>query len=190
MVKIGLVLLLLTAPLASAHADVFAFKDLEGYEKCLQTDHVVETVKTDKGEQSRLLSPVEIQLRCIESAVKLVSPSKDKALLMSFVKLTKRMTAQENSLDLVNVLVARSLPACNDIAIYEVLNRSLSRPADSHRRSYYSRARAIVKRCLKDPQYRKDFLEERDNANATLRANACQILREEKLVKSCPARKE
>ena len=47
-----------------------------------------------------------------------------------------------------------------------------------------------MKRCLVDPQYRKDFLEEKDNSSATLRANACQILREGKLVKSCPARKE
>jgi hypothetical protein len=181
-----LALLFLTATFTSAHADVFGFKDLEGYEKCLQTDHVVETVKTDKGEQSRLLSPLEIQLRCVDSAVKLLTPSKDKALITSFIKTTKRMTAHENSLDLINLLVARSLPACNDMAIYEVLNRSLNRPRDTHRRSYFTRARAIVKRCLKDPQYRKDFLEEKDSSEDYLRANACAILLEEKLVKSCP----
>lgn len=188
--KIGLALLLLMGTFTTAHADVFAFKDLEGYEKCLQTDHVVETVKTDKGEQSRLLSPVEIQLRCVDSAVKLLSPSKDKALILSFVKSTKRLTAHENSLDLINILVGRSLPACNDLEIYEVLNRSLRRSKDDDKKSYFNRGKAIVKRCLKDAQYRKDFLEEKDNSDATLAENACQILREEKLVKSCPARKE
>jgi hypothetical protein len=185
-VKIGLALLLLMAMYSSAHADVFVFKDLDGYEKCLQTDHLVETIKTEKGEQTRLLTEFEIQLRCIESAVKLLTPSKDKALIVSFIKLTKRMTGQENSLDLINVLVGNSLPACNDMAIYVVINRSLSRSRDTDRRSYFNRGRAIAKRCLKDPQYRKDFLEEKDSPNATLRANACEILREEKLVKSCP----
>jgi hypothetical protein len=188
-VKIGLIVLVVAGTAATAHADVFGFKDLEGYERCLQTDHLVETVKTDKGEQSRLLSQGEIQVRCIESAVKLLGPSKDKDLTMSFVKSTKRLSSQESSLDLINVLIDKSLPACNDMAVYEVLNRSLSRPKSSDAKSFYGKARGIVKRCLKDTQYRKDFLEEIDSSNAQLAANACEILLEEKLVKSCPAKK-
>lgn len=188
--KACLTLLLLMVSVTTAHADVFSFKDQGGYEACLETDHMVETVKSAEGEQSRFLSQLEIQLRCVDSAVKLLSPSKDKALVMRFIKTTKRLTAPENSLDLINVMVGKSLPACNDMAIYEVLNKSLRHPKNAHRRSYPSRAKAIVKRCLKDPRYRKDFLEEKDSSDANLRANACEILREEKLVKSCPARKQ
>lgn len=190
--KSGLILLVVagTAAVSStAHADVFAFKDLDGYERCLQTDHLVETVKTDKGEQSRLLSQVEIQLRCIESAVKLLGPSKDKDLAMSFVKSTKRLSNAESSLDLIHVLVDKSLPACNDMAVYEVINRSLSRPKTTEAKSYYSKGRGVAKKCLKDAQYKKDFLEEIDSSNAQLAANACEILLEEKAVKSCPVKK-
>ncbi|HWU91510.1 MAG TPA: hypothetical protein VN253_29785 [Kofleriaceae bacterium] len=187
--KSGLILLIVAGTATSAHADVFGFKDLDGYERCLQTDHLVETVKTDKGEQSRLLGPLEIQLRCIESAVKLLGPSKDKDLAMSFVKSTKRLTAPENSLDLINVLVDKSLPACNDMAVYEVINRSLSRPMSTDSKSSYSKGRGVAKRCLKDAQYRKDFLEELDSSNTQLREAACDLLLEEKLVKACPAKK-
>ncbi len=187
--KSGLVLLIIAGTAASASADVFGFKDLDGYERCLQTDHLVETVKTDKGEQSRILGPGEIQPRCIESAVKLLGPSKDKDLVMSFVKSTKRLAGPESSLDLIHVLVDKSLPACNEMAVYEVINRSLSRPKSTEARSSYSKGRGVAKRCLKDAQYRKDFLEEIDSANAQLSANACEILLEEKLVKSCPAKK-
>jgi hypothetical protein len=193
-VKRGLILLVVAGTAAgtasSARADVFGFKDLEGYERCLQTDHLVETVKTDKGEQSRFLSQVEIQLRCIESAVKLLGPSKDKDLAMSFVKSTKRLSSHENSLDLINVLVDKSLPDCNEMAVYEVINRGLSRPKTTEAKSSYSRARIVAKKCLKDAQYKKDFLEEIDSSDAQLAANACEILLEEKLVKSCPAKKK
>jgi hypothetical protein len=42
-----------------------------------------------------------------------------------------------------------------------------------------------VKRCLKDGEFKKDFLEEKDSSDSYLAANACTILLEEKLVKSC-----
>ena len=188
-VKRGLILLVLAGTASSAHADVFGFKDLDGYERCLQTDHLVETVKTDKGEQSRMLNQLEIQLRCIDSAVKLLAPSKGSDLAMSFVKMTKRLTGPENALPIISVAVDKSLPVCNEMANYEVLNRALSRPKTSEVKSSFQRARAIAKRCLKDNQYRQDFLEEKDSPTAELAANACDLLLEEKIVKSCPARK-
>jgi len=172
--------------LGTSHAaggDVFAFKDLDGFERCMQLDHLVEKVTTDKGEQARLLSPDEIQLRCIEAAVKLVSANKNKDLTMEFVKATKRLSAQENALDLIGVLIDTSAPACNDLAVYQVFTRVLSYPKDN--RAYLPRARAIVKRCLKDKDFRKDFLDEQDSADANVAANACQILLDEKIVKSC-----
>src|SRR5213078_2580541 len=166
-----------------AHADVFAFKDLDGFERCMQLDHLVEKVNTDKGSQTRLLSPLEIQLRCIEAAVKLVSASKNKDLTMDFIKATKRLTAPENALDLIGVLVDTSIAACNDLVNYEVFIKALSYPRDNT--FYLPRARSVVKRCLKDKEFKKDFLEEQDKSDAHVAANACQILLEEKLVKSC-----
>jgi len=94
----------------------------------MELDHLVEKVNTDKGAQARLLSPLEIQMRCIEAAVKLVSASKNKDLAMDFVKATKRLTAPENSLDLVGALVDISIAACNDLAAYEVLIKGLTYP--------------------------------------------------------------
>jgi len=166
-----------------ARADAFAFKDLDGYEQCMALDHLVETVNTDKGSQTRLLSSLEIQQRCIAAAAKLVTAAKNKDTTMAFVKATKRLTAPVNALDLIAPLVEQALPACNDMAVYEVLLRGLEQPKDE--RYYLPRTRAIVKRCLKDAAFRKDFLEEQDNTDAAIAANACQLLLEDKLVKAC-----
>lgn len=187
--KLALAVVMVAGTAAQADADVFVFRDLDGFEKCMQTDHLVESEKTAGGEQARFLSQVEIQLRCIESAVKLLAPATDKKLMMSFIDSAKRLTAPENSVDLINVLIGKQLPACNDMPVYEVLTRTLSHPKETSARSNWAKARLVVKRCLKDAQYRKDFLEEKDSGNSYLSTNACEILLEEKLVKSCPQKK-
>jgi hypothetical protein len=182
-------LLITSLGTTAAHADVFAFKDLEGFEKCLRTDHVVESVKTDKGAQKRWLSEVEIQVRCIESAAKLLAPQKNKDIDLAFIGTAKRLSAQENSLDLINVLVDHTLAGCNELAAYEVMTKSLSRPSDASKSSVFGKAKIIVKRCLKDKTFKTDFMEEKDHPDSYLGPNACQILLEEKLVKSCKASK-
>ena len=115
---------------ATAQADVFAFKDLAGYEKCMTLDHLVETVTTDTGAQTRLLSQEEIQPRCIASAVKLLSGTKHAALILEFIKTTRRLAAPEAALNLAGVLVDASRAACNDVVVYEVLLAGLSEPTD------------------------------------------------------------
>jgi hypothetical protein len=186
-VKFGLVLLVLIGTLTPAAADVFVFKDLDGFEKCMQTDHLVEKVKTDSGSQTRLLSPEEIQVRCVEAAAKLIAGAKNKDTGLAFVAATKRLSAPENALEIISPLVDFAVPACNEMAVYEVLLRGLSRDKDGN--TVYAKTRSIVKRCLKDSEFKKDFLEEKDSADAQLAANACGILLEEKLVKSCKASK-
>ncbi len=173
----------LVGAMGTARADVFEIKDQESFEKCLATDHLLETVNTAKGTQSKVLDPIEIQMRCIAGGVKLVAAKKDKALALEFVETAKRMTAHVNALDLVSALVDISLPACNELAGYTVVTRALSFPSDSG--TLYPRAKSIVKRCLKDKDYKKDFLEEIDSSDALVAANSCQILLGEKLVKSC-----
>ena len=187
--KVCLVLLVLVGMVSAqpASADIFVFKDLDGFEKCMETDHLLEKVKTDSGEQARLLSPEEIRVRCLEAAAKLLARLKTKDTALEFIKATKRLSAHENALELISPTVDFALPACNEMAVYEVLLRGLSRDKDGNK--VFAKARSIVKRCLKDNEFKKDFLEEKDSSDATLAANACGILLEEKLVKSCKASK-
>ncbi len=170
-----------------AHADVFAFKNLEGFEKCLQLDHLVEKVNTADGSQTRLLDPVEIQLRCVDAAVKLAAAKKDKGLTMEFVTATKRLSGAANAIDLTGVLTELSIATCNDMPVYEVFLAALAYSQDNT--FYPQRVRRVVKHCLKDKEFRKDFLEEQDNADAHIAGNACRILLEEKLVKACKGSK-
>lgn len=181
--KTWLVLALWLAAVGEARADAFAFKDVDGYEKCMALDHLVETVNTADGSQARVLSSLEIQQRCIGAAVKLVTAGKNKDTTKAFVAATKRQTAHVNALDLIVPLVDQSIAACNEMEIYDVLLLGLDNGASE--RYYLPRTRTIAKRCLKDAAFRKDFLEEQDNANKSIAANACQILLDEKLVKAC-----
>ena len=185
--KVGLALAVLAATAANASADVFVFKDLDGYEKCLQTDHLVEKVKTDTGSQTRLLQQQEIQERCAESSVKLLAGAKNKALTLQFIQSTKRLSWPENSLDQISVYVDEAVAGCNEMPIYEVLLKALAAPAEHN--ASFTKVKGIVKKCLKDKDFKKDFLDEKDNADSYISANACSILLEEKLVKSCKGSK-
>ncbi len=176
-----LLIVMVVVGTATARADAFAFKDIEGFEKCLQLDHLVESVTTPDGVQSRFLAPLEIQLRCIEAAEKLLAPAKNKDKLMSFVGAVKRLSAPENSLGLVSLVVDLAVASCNDSEIYDVLVRALEHNGDA----YVVRSTAIVKRCLKDKAFRKDFTDELASSDTNLAAHACEILRDEKLVTSC-----
>jgi hypothetical protein len=186
-VKLFFVMLVLAGTLTPAYADIFVFKDLDGFEKCMQTDHLIEKVKTDVGSQTRILSPEEIQVRCVEAAAKLVAGAKSKDTALAFIKSTKRLSAPSNALDLISPLVDFAVPACNEMAVYEVILGGLSR--DKEGNPVFAKTRSIVKRCLKDSEFKKDFLEEKDSPDAQVAANACGILLEEKLVKSCKASK-
>lgn len=166
-----------------ARADVFEIKDHESFEKCMSTDHLVETVNTAKGSQARLLSPGEIQERCLAAAATFLRGKKDKDVALEFIKTTKRLSAPENALDLVGALSELAPVGCNDLAAYTVLTRALSFPKDTG--TIYPRAKLVIKRCLKDKDFKKDFAEELDSSDANVAAHSCQILLEEKLVKAC-----
>ncbi len=183
-VKWNLVLACLFA-VSSAFADIFVFNDLAGYEKCLAADHVVDTTKTSGGSQTRFLDQMEVKDRCISSAVTLLSKQKNAGTIKEFIASTKRATAPENSVDLCGVLVGISRPACNDMEVYSVLHKALSHPKSKAQDSYFAKARKVVKNCLKDADFKKDFTEEKDASDSYLKANACEILLEEKIVKSC-----
>jgi hypothetical protein len=168
-----------------AHADVFEFKDVDGFEKCLKLDSLVETVKTDKGAQTRVLNAIEIQTRCIDAGVKLLATSKNKDVLGAFIKAVKRLSAPENALELCGLLAGVATASCNDIDLYEVLIAGFAHVDDN----YVERAKTLARRCLKDKNFQKDFLDETSNSDANVRAHACEVLLGEKLVKSCKPRK-
>jgi hypothetical protein len=183
LLRLALTILVLAA--GSARADVFAF--LDGFEKCLTLDHLVETTKTDTGAQQRVLGPDEIQPRCVDAAVRLLAHTKNKELSAAFVVSTKRLAPWVRVLPIIGVATDAALDACNDIANYEVVMRPLDDPPD---RMFFPMAKRIIHRCLEDHEFKRDFLDEKDSKQPGHRAeNACQILLEEKLVKTCPGAK-
>lgn len=181
---IALILAILGAA-ATARADAFAFKNVEGFERCMQLDHLVETVHTDDGAQTRWLEPGEIQQRCIEAALKLLAPSKKHDVIIPFVKVVSRLSAPENATGLSALAAAVAPAACNDLAIYEVVIAGIAHIDDP----YVDRAKALAGQCLKDGEFRKDFSDELKNGDKHVRAHACDVLLAARLVKSCEGSK-
>lgn len=165
-----------------AHADVFAFKDLGGFEKCMRLDHLLESVDTATGKQARVLGPAEIQARCLEAAARLVAQKRDRGEALAFVAAAKKLAAWPSAIELAGASADVAIATCNELAIYEVITSALERPRSE---GFLPRAKLVVRRCLKDAAFRSDFLEEQSSGDKTLREHACEILREEKLVKQC-----
>lgn len=166
---------------ARARADAFAFKDVEGFERCMQLDHLVETVHTGEGAQTRWLDPGEIQQRCIDAAMKLLAPGKKRDEIIAYVKVVSRLSAPENAIGLAGLAAAAAPAACNDLAIYEAVIAGLAHDGDP----YVDRAKALAGRCLEDREFRKDFSDELGNGDPHVRAHACDVLLAARLVKSC-----
>jgi hypothetical protein len=182
-----LIHVVLIATPAVASADAFGFKDAKGFERCMQLDHLVESTKTDTGGEHRILGPEEIQPRCVTAAAALVTRTRSSALGIACLQVSRRESAPETSIDLIGALTAVAPPACNEMQAYEVLLRGLS---DGYETDWsVKKVTPIIKRCLKDLEFKSAFLEEKDSGDAKRAANACQILLEEKLVKSCRGRK-
>ncbi|GEM_PF-2346680 len=185
--KIFVAVLSLAASYGFASGSIFQFKDPAGLEKCLKADHLLDEVRTEAGSEKRYLDRLEIQDRCIASAVKIASGEKSSDKVMSFVTAARRGAAPETSLPLLQVVASNHLALCNEMKVYEVFTKSLSYPpsnSDSTKR-FLEDVKKAVKLCLRDKQFRKDFLEEMDSSNADTARNACEILKEEKLVKKC-----
>ncbi len=185
--KTTVIALVLAATAVEARAGVFDFKDADGFTRCMQLEELVETVKTPSGYEHRYLDQDEIQRRCIAAEVALVGKTKDKALAAAGVEITRRERSPEAALEPAGALIALSLPACDDDAIYSILVHPISEGFDSDWGKQHGIP--LIKRCLKHAEFKKDFLEELDSGDATRAAYACQIAREEKLVKTCKGSK-
>lgn len=178
-------LFLLAFNLAWAQGSIFDFQDREGYEKCLRQNALVETAKGDSVDEHRRVDHFEIQTRCIQHAVKMLSAKKDAHELLEYIKSTKQSSSTINAIDFVQLLVNASRPACNDMDVYTVMKQCLAGPKDKGPSSYFEKARKAIRVCLKDAEFRKDFIDEKDSDDTYVSANACEILLDEKIVKSC-----
>jgi len=169
---------------ADSRDDIFAFTDTAGFEACLRLQSLVLATNASGGGQTRTLGPVEIQSRCADAALQRVTrvPSSD---VNAYIEVARRVGIHPGlALDLVDLFVRRSRSACNDSRIYDLLADVFDRiptgagPDVAH-------TKAIIVRCLKDPEFRKDFLEELQSHDKSMAARACEILTDQKLVTSC-----
>ena len=169
----------------SARADVFDVKNLDGFEACLDLDHLIETINTPDGEQTRILGPLEIQPRCVEAAAHLLAGAKRADVVMPFILAGKRGTAWENTLPLIEVVTRISPQTCDHAEVYDVIARSLERPDGK----LVVHAKAIASACVKDAAFRKDLVDELGSHEGHLAEHACDILIDTRLVKACKGSK-
>ncbi len=171
-----------------ADADIFNFTDIKGFETCLQTQQLKEIETVAGSQQEHWFTQIELQQRCIQNAIKILkSGSFSSANILDYVKTTKRESAHEQSLDLIQVLVEKNLKECNNMEVYSVVKKALSHPQDypSVQGSYFEKTKQILKFCMKDIEFKKDFIEEKDSTDQYLADNVCQVLLTEKIIKSC-----
>jgi len=170
----------------TAKADIFAFKNLDGFEKCLQQDHLVETMKGGGGKQSRFLDKMQVQYRCFESATALLSKEKKAATVVEWVKVAFENSAHANAIDLLKILASLDAKKCNDKMIYDTVLDIFSGPVSSDKKSLYQRGKAVALICLKDATYKTDFLDEQDSTPEGYRFKAvCDVLMSAGIIKAC-----
>jgi hypothetical protein len=171
---------------SDANADIFAFQDIDGFEKCLQSKHLVETVKTKGGEQSRFLNAVDIQERCFLQAKSVLAAEKSPKVIQKWIQTGFKNSHNDNAIDLIALQVKNSPEYCNDTKAYDVFLSIMAMPSSSDTKSMYYRGKSAIIICLKNKTFRTDFLEEQDSSkNGYVYKNVCQVLREAKLIKKC-----
>jgi hypothetical protein len=151
----------------------------------MQIDDMIVTETTATGSQSRHLDEIEIQVRCIASAARLLATAKKQAAIMPFIAATKRLSAPINALPLIDLATRVALPSCNEL--YDVLESALELPDDFGH--YVAHAKPIAARCLKDKAFQKGFTDELGSREKLLAAHACDLLLEQKLIQSCTGSK-
>jgi hypothetical protein len=180
-------LALLTLVASHSHAaSIFDFNDDTGYEKCLSTDSLEEKFTEGSHTQKRWLRTDEIRERCVKHATQLAEKEKDGARLLGTVDLTRRMAGAQLALPLAQRLVQLKIAYCNEMKVYDLLLKTLQNPTTTQlAKQDFEQARKLVALCVADKTFKSDFMEEQTNADAHIKANACQILKDAKLVTKC-----
>lgn len=181
-----LVILLCVLIPSISRADIFAFKNTDGFEKCLQQDHLVETSKGGGGKQSRFLDKMQVQYRCFESATALLSKEKKAATVVEWVKVAFENSAHANAIDLLKILASLDIKKCNDKMIYNTILDIFSGPISTDKKSLYQRGKSVALICLKDSTFKTDFLEEQDSTPDGYQFKAvCDVLKSAGIIKAC-----
>lgn len=179
------VMALLYSPFA--RADLFSFKDIEGFEKCLRSTHMVETTRTSSGNQKKYLSKIDIQERCFKRATQVLKSEKKASTIRKWTKLAFKNSDRANAIDLIALEVKRSPKSCNDSEAYDTFLRIVNGPSSKDSKSLYMRAKGAIQTCLKkDKQFKTDFMDEQDATRTGYQyKNVCEILKNEGLIKKC-----
>ncbi|MCB0405724.1 MAG: hypothetical protein KDD51_13160 [Bdellovibrionales bacterium] len=169
-----------------ASADIFAFSNMNGFEACLRNTHLVETTATKTGSQKKYLNKIDIQERCFQKALEHLKGEKNASTIKQWVQKAFSNSDRANAIDLIGLQVARDNKTCNDSDTYDVFLRILSGPSSKDPLSLYQRARSAIHTCLKNAQFKSDFLEEQNSTKGSYQyTNVCEILKSEGLIKKC-----
>ncbi len=176
---------------AFSHASLFTFQDLEGYEKCLSSEGIEEITSDGGRTEKSWVGGMELKERCVKQAVAIAPKVSDTSKLLEMVDLTRRQADAALALPLAQSLARKQLSFCNDMKVYGLLLTTLRRPTTKKvAQEDFEQARALFTICSKDSTFKSDFLEEAANGDSFIRENACRILKDAKLLKSCPPAKK
>lgn len=183
---IAVLFLLAVISLDKAKADIFAFNSPGGFEKCLRNTHLVETSSTKTGNQKKYLNKIDIQERCFQKATDVLKGTKDAGEIEKWISVGFNNSDNANSIDLIGLKVKLEKNACNDSKIYDTFLRILRGPSSKDPLTLYQRARSAIKTCLKDKQFKEDFIEEQNATKGSYQhTNVCDILVSEGVIKRC-----
>lgn len=185
--------LALSSAASSADADIFSIRTSDQFEACLNQTHLVETVRTSEGEQTRMLDKATIQGRCMSAAEsflkkkkKATSRAAEAKAIGVWLAVAFKKGANENAIGLIALLAAQDPSRCNDSAVYDVFLRIMSTPRSDDKKSLFQRAKGVIGTCLQDKQFKADFLDEQDATRTSYRyTNICEVLKGKKLIKQC-----
>jgi hypothetical protein len=169
----------------NAAADIFDIKNEQNFTDCMSSDHLIET-KGDKVKQSKYLSSLDIQERCISAAKKHLAKEKDPKVIANWIAISNKYSHRDNAIDLIGLQVKLAVKTCNDKDIYDRVMSIMAMPSKKDPESLYQRGWNVIRTCLKDKQFKEDFMDEQDSSKSSYQyTNVCEVLMGEKLIKKC-----
>lgn len=169
-----------------ANAGVGQHHSLNGFEKCLQQQGMSVSVSEGNRSYRKYVEKSEIQDQCVENAATQLKSEKSSKVFLDYIVMTKRYSNPITALPIVIEGVKKAVSICNEMAVYEVFLKSLSFPYEGRPKDkIFNTTQEAIEICLKDKTFRKDFMEELQNSDATIAQNACQILLSAKVVNQC-----
>lgn len=183
---VGLTFLLFPRGASAEAVGVFHFSSAEGFDRCLSTQRLIETVKTADGEQSRVVKREEIIDRCMKAAESFAGGSDVKPKqVIGLIKTAWGHVMRPETLGLVQSLVKKRQADCNQIDVYTTVLKGLSFSRRDRPSRHYRGSESVIRTCLSDKMFRKDIFEEVENADKNIANNVCSILKTAKQKVSC-----